>query len=752
MEVITDSLLARLMHHELAHTLFSHLAAIFGDFEPIAIKLPVERSDQDEPLREDSHLKSDGADSARTANTVEGKDVEGAGAATRIAHDTDCDEDLSSQPSKLKMTQIHDKKPSGTMLTGIPNIPSTPSTNSITNYPKDPGDPLNAPDGMSRGDIQETAVNGGQWQRTAHEVNRNDGKASPAPNLADRTSEMTTGDGPIPSSQQRPKSAVKHQQKSKRYLPQPNRRANAIAQCSNGHPKPKIHSPRRHRPPLEGERVGGAPSSYTPSSSGQSMPQKLATTSNESDKLITVSIESEKPHSGEMPRVHLASVHWHTGNVNGPRSGADASNSRTDRSHGQADEPRGSADASNTSNEAETVVVSHRTSAGTYLSTGDTKRAVDETDGIGSHADASSSHRNALIVETDALNMSNNAGTGGISHGDEPNTYLGAGGAKGGVDATDGTESHMDASSGHGDTQSVQTDAITTVNAPEIVSTHPIEPKRPNSPVGDAERSVDVADGLASHTDTSSGHMDTPSIQTDALTPANEPQTIRIRPNDSKSQNSPMEAAMQRSNEPNTCGNHANRLGVHTDVQSVAHETETPINAIKIVRMRPNDPKPPNSPSGDAKRDVDKTDGLGGHADASDGQADAPSIDMDAIRPANASKTISIRQIKPKSPNLPAGSATSRSDATDGFGSHTDTSSVCTDVHCAGNDTQTATNKAESVRTRQNNSKMLNSPHGCEVATPEYIYEWKQVSVGDGDAYLPHNTLIDTRGRKFVFG
>jgi len=50
MEVITDSLLVRLMHHELAHTLFSHLAAIFGDNEPIAIELPVEWSDKDEPL------------------------------------------------------------------------------------------------------------------------------------------------------------------------------------------------------------------------------------------------------------------------------------------------------------------------------------------------------------------------------------------------------------------------------------------------------------------------------------------------------------------------------------------------------------------------------------------------------------------------------------------------------------------------------------------------------------------------------
>ena len=79
LEVISDSLLERLMHHELAHTLFSHLAAIFGDHDPIAIEPSVEWSHPVEPLQEDSHPKSDGADSARTANTVESTiaDVDG---------------------------------------------------------------------------------------------------------------------------------------------------------------------------------------------------------------------------------------------------------------------------------------------------------------------------------------------------------------------------------------------------------------------------------------------------------------------------------------------------------------------------------------------------------------------------------------------------------------------------------------------------------------------------------------------------
>jgi len=201
MEVITDSLLARLMHHaELAHTLFSHLAAIFGDHEPIALEPPAEQSDKDKPLREDSHSKSDSADSARTANIVEGKDVElQAGAAAenpeeppyapdglssldrsqeteqsrreRNTCNPDRNRDHGHHLFEPKTTKIHDQKPSGTTLTGIPNILNIPSTNSTTNYPKDLGNPPNVPDGMLRGDIQETAVNGGQWQRTVHEVN-----------------------------------------------------------------------------------------------------------------------------------------------------------------------------------------------------------------------------------------------------------------------------------------------------------------------------------------------------------------------------------------------------------------------------------------------------------------------------------------------------------------------------------------------------------------------------------------------------
>ena len=386
LEVITDSLLARLVHHKLAHTLFSHLAAIFGDHDPIAIEPPAERSHQDEPLQEDSHPKSDDTDSARTTDIVEGKDVEGPITAAEnpreppkapdglswpdrnqekeqsgrehTAHDTDRDNDHSSLTSELKTTEIHNEKPSGTTPAGIPNIPST---NSTSIYPKDLGELPNVPDGTSRGDNQEMAKSRRQWQCTMHEVNRNNGTASPAPNLADRMSKITTGDGPIPSSQTQPKNTVKHQCMSTRYIPWPNGCANANAQrsnglpkpskssprwhrppfegethghaisgsaqctnantkCSDGHLTPKVHLPRWHRPPLEGERHVHAANSNAHNSSGHPMPQKLVDTLNELKTLVTVSFKAEDPGSSEtITHICLGDVSWRANNTNSPR-------------------------------------------------------------------------------------------------------------------------------------------------------------------------------------------------------------------------------------------------------------------------------------------------------------------------------------------------------------------------------------------------------------------------------------------------
>ena len=148
--------------------------------------------------------------------------------------------------------------------------------------------------------------------------------------------------------------------------------------------------------------------------------------------------------------------------------------------------------------------------------------------------------------------MSNHTGTTGISHGDEPNTYLGAGGAKCGVDATDGIESHMDASTGQEDAHSVETNVLTATNAPETVSTRPTEPKPPDPPT---------------------------------------------------------KAAHSCANEPNGCSNCTDRLTVQADAPNALNGAETTV-------MGHRDSADTYLGTGDAKRAVNETDGIGSHADA----------------------------------------------------------------------------------------------------------------------------------------
>jgi len=269
---------------------------------------------------------------------------------------------------------------------------------------------------------------------------------------------MTAGDGPTPFSQKRPKKTVKNQHKSTPYIPWPNGRANANTQHSDGHPKPIIHLPKRHRPPLEGERHVRATNGNAHSSSEHPMPQKLVAnpnkargsngdepvdTSNKSEMLVIASIELEGPASGGVPRVRFGGESQRADDANGPRDQVDVSKGQADELEGRTDESRARADASNTPNEAKTVIVSHRTGAGTYLSTGDAKRAVDGTNNLSSRTEMSEGQVDVSRARTDAPNASNGAGMAGISHRDNAETHLDARDAKRAVDKTDGIGSHM---------------------------------------------------------------------------------------------------------------------------------------------------------------------------------------------------------------------------------------------------------------------------------------------------------------------
>jgi len=112
-----------------------------------------------------------------------------------------------------------------------------------------------------------------------------------------------------------------------------------------------------------------------------------ADTLDESDTLVIVSIESEAPNGGGIPRVHIGGTRSRAGDANGLGRGTDAS--------------RGWTDALNVLNHAETAGMS------SYEGAGDAKRVVDATNGVGSPADALTGHAEVPCVETDAITAEN---------------------------------------------------------------------------------------------------------------------------------------------------------------------------------------------------------------------------------------------------------------------------------------------------------------------------------------------------------
>ena len=157
----------------------------------------------------------------------------------------------------------------------------------------------------------------------------------------------------------------------------------------------------------------------------------------------------------------------------------------------------------------------------------------------------------------------------------------------------------------------------------------------------------------------------------------------------------------------------------------------------------------------DAKRVVNATDGVGSQLDASSGHWDVPSVETDAITPENAPENVSIPRKREKPPDSPMETAKRTPDVPNGSGSHADASSVHTDTHCVGNETETTENAPKNVRTRRIERKAENSPNGRDIATPEVPSRWRKVSIGGGDVYVPCNApvaAIETTSRWIVFG
>ena len=100
----------------------------------------------------------------------------------------------------------------------------------------------------------------------------------------------------------------------------------------------------------------------------------------------------------------------------------------------------------------------------------------------------------------------------------------------------------------------------------------------------------------------------------------------------------------------------------------------------------------------DAKRVVVETDGTGTHADVSTRQGEVPSVELDAIKPVNATEIVRMPQMKPKLPDSPMEAAWQRSHEPNSIGDHADRSSMPTEVHNIGYDTEMAASETVNIR------------------------------------------------------
>ena len=107
---------------------------------------------------------------------------------------------------------------------------------------------------------------------------------------------------------------------------------------------------------------------------------------------------------------------------------------------------------------------------GTWMRTGDVNGAGNGADESNGQTDRLRGQTGRSTGQMDASNTSNNAGMAGMSDGEGAGTYLDARGMKRVVDARDGIGSQSDMSSGHWDVPSVETDAMTPANTTETVS------------------------------------------------------------------------------------------------------------------------------------------------------------------------------------------------------------------------------------------------------------------------------------------
>lgn len=149
---------------------------------------------------------------------------------------------------------------------------------------------------------------------------------------------------------------------------------------------------------------------------------------------------------------------------------------------------------------------------GTQMRMGNMNGPGNRADVLTGEMDESRGQVDGTTGEMDTSNVSNRAETAGISSGEGVGMYLEAGGMKCIIDATDGIKSHTDMSSRHMDMPNVQIDAKIPRNVPDTVSIPCMKAKPPDLPFRTTKWIPDEPYGCRDHVDASNAHMDPYSI------------------------------------------------------------------------------------------------------------------------------------------------------------------------------------------------------------------------------------------------
>ena len=154
------------------------------------------------------------------------------------------------------------------------------------------------------------------------------------------------------------------------------------------------------------------------------------------------------------------------------------------------------------------------------------------------------------------------------------------------LNATNGVRRHADALTGPTDVSSVETDAYSTANATEFVSTTPRCKKPPDLPSQSPRWAPDEPNGFGDHADASSVRTDAYCVGNDTTTTVNATETVSIPQNEQKQLNSPMETAKRTPDVPDGSGSRADGSSVRRHAYCVGNETETAGYEAERVRTR----------------------------------------------------------------------------------------------------------------------------------------------------------------------